>query len=170
MPGGRATVRPMSPPDPDPETVEAFWARYLAASDEPGEVRWSVVERFGDTPAMADQLLALVVDGPKRATAGALADYESDDEPLPAVGDRWIVLDGRGTPRAVLETTEVRVGPLSSVDEAFAWDEGEGDRTRADWLRGHTAYFERRYRELGLRFDDDIAVVFERFDLRYAER
>ncbi len=160
----------MSQPVPDPEAVEAFWARYLAAVDEPTGARWSAAECFGDGPAMADALLALVVDGPKRATAGALADYESDDEPLPAVGDRWIVLDGGGTPRAVVETTEVRIGPLSSVDEAFAWDEGEGDRTRADWLRGHTAFFERRYRELGLDFGPDIAVVFERFDLRYAER
>ena len=39
----------------------------------------------------------------------------------------------------MIETTDVRVGPLGSVDEEFAWDEGEGDRTRDDWLRMHVA-------------------------------
>ena len=29
---------------------------------------------------------------------------------------------------------EVMIKPLSEVDEAFAWDEGEGDRTRDWWL------------------------------------
>lgn len=92
---------------------------------------------------LADELIELVLRGQKRATAGSLAEYESEGAALPKVGDRWIACDGQGRPRAVIETTEVRVGPLSSVDEQFAWDEGEGDRTRADWLRSHTAYFTR---------------------------
>ncbi len=65
----------------------------------------------------------------------------------------------------MIETTEVRIGPLSSVDAAFAWDEGEGDRTRPDWLRSHSAFFRRSYDRLGLDFHDDIDVVFERFQL-----
>ena len=32
--------------------------------------------------------------------------------------------------------------PLDQVDEAFGWDEGEGERTREDWLAQHTLYFE----------------------------
>lgn len=31
---------------------------------------------FGDSPEMADRLAALVVNGPKRATAAAVAEYE----------------------------------------------------------------------------------------------
>jgi uncharacterized protein YhfF len=42
------------------------------------------------------------------------------------------MLDGGGRLRFIWCTTEVIIKPLSQVDEAFAWDEGEGDRTR-DW-------------------------------------
>lgn len=73
--------------------------------------------------------------------------------------------DGDGRPLAVVRTTDVRVGPLSSVDDSFAWDEGEGDRTRAWWLDGHTRFFTRQCAALGLTFSDDIGVVFERFEL-----
>jgi uncharacterized protein YhfF len=69
----------------------------------------------------------------------------------------------------VLRSTDVRVGPLSSVDESFAWDEGEGDRTRDDWLRMHRDYFRRALAKLGQPFDDEIEVVFERFELDYSE-
>ena len=80
-----------------------------------------------------------------------------------------MVTDFHGRPRALLRTTDVRVGPLSSVDDAFAWDEGEGDRTRDGWLRDHTGYFERALPPMGLVFAPDMPTVFERFDLAYAE-
>ena len=81
----------------------------------------------------------------------------------------WIATDGSMRPRALLETTDARIGPLSSVDEAFAWDEGEGDRTREDWLDAHTRYFSRTLPGAGLTFHPDILVVFERFTVRYQE-
>jgi uncharacterized protein YhfF len=119
---------------------------------------------FGDSEALADELAELVASGPKRATAGLLADYEADGDPVPEPGAYSVVLDGRGQGVAVIRTTEVRVGPLSTVDEAFAWDEGEGDRTLASWLRDHTAFFTRRCVELGLEFSDELTVVFVRFE------
>jgi uncharacterized protein YhfF len=57
------------------------------------------------------------------------------------------------------------VKPLDQVDEAFGWDEGEGERTRADWLAQHTLYFERRARAEGFPFDPSMPAVFERFTL-----
>ena len=118
---------------------------------------------FGDTPALMDELLALVLAGTKRATAGLLRNFEQGPEPIPRRGDLSVVLDGVGRPRCLIRTTEIRIGPLSSVDEAFAWDEGEGDRTRADWLATHRHYFARQAAREGFALDDDIATVFERF-------
>ncbi|MCF6514540.1 ASCH domain-containing protein, partial [Blastococcus sp. MG754427] len=68
-----------------------------------------------------------------------------------------------GAPRCVLRTTELRLGPLRSVDEAFAWDEGEDDRTRESWLREHERYFRRTLPARGRAWSDDLEVVFERF-------
>ena len=45
---------------------------------------------------------------------------------MPQPGDFVIMLNGVGRPRFIWRTTEVTIKPLSQVDEAFAWDEGEG--------------------------------------------
>jgi uncharacterized protein YhfF len=153
---------------PQPEHVAAFWERCRARA---AGLSMAVppVWCFGDTAELADELIELVISGPKRATAGAVADYDSAIEAIPSVGDLSIVTDGSMRPRALLEVTDIRIGPLSSVDEAFAYDEGEGDRTVESWLDAHTWYFARSYARLGLEFDAGIPVVFERFAVRYAE-
>jgi uncharacterized protein YhfF len=80
-----------------------------------------------------------------------------------------IATDGAGRARAVLRTTEVRIGPLSSVDESFAWDEGEGDRTRDGWLADHEQYFRRYLPTIGVDFNPDMTTVFERFEVLFTE-
>lgn len=148
----------------------AFFGRAVAAGAVPaGTPVPASVGPFGDGAELAAELLALVVHGPKRATAGSLAHDEHDGEPLPEVGDLSIATTFDGEPRALLRVTEVRVAPLSSVDDAFAGDEGEGDRTRESWLRDHTAFFERALAPLGLEVHPDMPTVFERFELLYAE-
>ena len=122
--------------------VKAFWAAYKAAAGLDHD-RYDVVA-FGDSPAMADKLADLVVNGPKRATAGLVRDFGPGGEPLPAVGEHVVVVDGRGAPLCIWRTTDVTVKPLIEVDDAFAWDEGEGDRSRDDWLRAHRNYFSRQ--------------------------
>jgi uncharacterized protein YhfF len=112
-------------------------------------------------------LIQLVVDGPKRATASAMADYQSDDAVVPYVGQLSIATDGSGRARAVLRTTDVRVGPLSSVDDSFAWDEGEGDRSRASWLEDHQRFYRRYLPRIGVAFDPEMVTVFERFDVLF---
>lgn len=74
------------------------------------------------------------------------------------------MIGGDGRPLAIVCTTDVRVGPRSSVDDRFAWDAGEGDRTRAWWLEAHTRFSTRQCATMGLAFSEDVAVVFERFE------
>jgi uncharacterized protein YhfF/L-amino acid N-acyltransferase YncA len=112
---------------------------------------------FGDSPALADELFEFVRRGTKRATAGAVADI--GPEPLPAPGLHWGVVDGRGEPQVVIQTIDVRTGALDSVDPAFAWDEGEYDRTLESWLDAHRRYFRRQ----GVEDPDRLEVFFERF-------
>jgi uncharacterized protein YhfF len=148
--------------EPDRLAAAAMWAAYRAAhsevSDEP-----LVAETFGDSPELADELLQFVLEGSKRATAGMVAEFLAEGEPLPRVGGHWIACDGSGAPRAVLRSVELRLGPLSSVDDQFAWDEGEYDRTLVSWLDGHRRYFHRACAALGIEFSDEIELCFERF-------
>jgi uncharacterized protein YhfF len=110
---------------------------------------------FGDNPDLADELLDLVLKGVKTATCSA------EDEPNTSTpGERWIVLDGRGSPRCVIESTEVTYRRYGDVDAAFAHDEGEGDCSLFYWRSAHRRYFER----LG-KFSDDMMLMCERFRL-----
>jgi uncharacterized protein YhfF len=132
-------VTPDQPGDLDRHAASAMWRDYAATLSAP-PLDEPTVERFGDGAALADELLGLVLAGTKRATAGLVEDFAADGEPLPRIGGHWIACDGAGVPRCVLRSTELRLGLLDSVDDAFAWDEGEGDRCRASWLRGHERY------------------------------
>ena len=146
----------------DPRAVAAFRERALDAVGLDPATSVPAARCFGDMVELADELADLVLAGTKRATASSVELLEANGEPLPQVGGLWIATDGSMRPRALLETTDVRIGPLSSVDDAFAWDEGEGDRTRDNWLDDHTRYFSRTVPTAGLAFHPDIPVVFER--------
>lgn len=97
---------------------------------------------FGDNAALSAQLIALVAEGTKTATCGALRDYLAGDEILPKAGERWIVRDLDGAPALVIETTEVDIVRFCSVQSDFALAEGENDDL-AGWQTDHRNFFDR---------------------------
>ena len=110
---------------------------------------------FGDSSDLADELLELVLKGIKTATCS------TQDEPNTSTpGERRIVLDGRGEPRCVIESTEVTYRRYNEVDAAFAYEEGEGDRSLRYWREAHRNYFGR----MG-KFSEDMMLMCERFHL-----
>lgn len=166
--------------------VEAFWelARFHAklntapayfgptALETVPPPAWS----FGAEPAEADELLNLVLSGTKTATSGALWDYQADDDPLPERGNLSILLDGSGHPRALIETTDVRVARFDEVDEEHARREGEGDGSLAHWRAAHEEFFTRTAGDDsadrstdGRGFAPDMPVVLERFRVVYQQ-
>lgn len=156
--------------------VAAFWqvARVRARLDAvAGELApsplgllqppaWS----FGATPDQADLLLALVLDGTKTATAGALWDYEADGDEVPSVGELSIVVDSGGHPRALVVTTQVDVVPFDQVTAEHAYLEGEGDRSLRHWRDVHQWFFT-EYAAHGRGFAYDMPVVLDRFKVLY---
>ena len=150
----------MLPRNPD---TDAFWQAFRrhAGLDHDSYV----VGSFGDSPEMATELADPVIAGIKRATASLARDFGDGREAMPKPGDFVMMLDGEGRLRFIWRTTEVTIKPLSQVDEAFAWDEGEGDRSRKWWLDAHRRYFSRQARREGFEFDNDILTVFERFEV-----
>jgi uncharacterized protein YhfF len=121
---------------------------------------WRQLETFsfGDNPALADELAALVLAGKKTATCWA-----ASDGMLTEIGKRMVVVSGSGRPLAVVETVELTRRRFHEVDAAFAHDEGEGDRSLAYWRNAHRRYFGR----LG-QFAEDMPLLCERF--RVVER
>ena len=70
------------------------------------------------------------------------------------------MLDGRGDPRCVIESTEVTYRRFGDVDAAFAYEEGEGDRSLDYWRDAHRTYFGRQGK-----FREDMILMCERFRL-----
>lgn len=116
---------------------------------------WSHLETFsfGDSPDLAEKLAQLVIAGPKRATCWA-----ASEGLLTQLGKQMVMLDGAGAPRAIIETIELTQRRYDQVDAAFAYDEGEGDRSLAYWREAHRKYFTRRGQ-----FAPDMMLWCERF-------
>jgi uncharacterized protein YhfF len=121
---------------------------------------WQNLETFafGDSPALADELAALVLLGIKTATCWAAVEGRKTE-----VGELTVMLDGSGRPLAVIETVELTQRRFGEVDAVFAFDEGEDDRSLASWREAHRRYFSR----LG-QYTEDMLLYCERF--RIVER
>jgi uncharacterized protein YhfF len=118
----------------------------------------------GSDSALATELANLVVSGSKRATATLLRDFETGvHSVLPKAGHLWVLINGVGDPLSVVRTTQVDVVAFGEVDAAFAWDEGEGDRSLSWWREVHLRYFGRQAAVEGFSFNEDSMVVLECF-------
>jgi len=167
-------------PTPGTDEINRFWE---TARGRAGLGRLSVVTgtsaatalpppvwAFGATPEQADELLALVLEGTKTATASARWEYEAEGEELPRPGDLSIILDGAGRPRALVRTTAVEVVPFREVGEEHARAEGEGDLSLAYWREVHERFFTATLEEAGRSFDDAMPVVCENLELLHPKR
>ena len=116
----------------------------------------------------ADECAQLVVAGTKRATCSLLWDYEAEGDPLPKVGDLSIVTDFEGAPKALIRVIKVNVQPFNQIDAAFAFEEGEGDRSYDYWKRVHWAFFSDGCAKIGCTPDETMPIVQEWFEVIYA--
>ena len=114
----------------------------------------AVTFQFGDSPELADELLALVLSGAKTATCGAMRDF-NDKEPAPTVGRRR----GAGRPGPPsLRDRDGQCGDPALRPGGRSLRGGGGEGPYEAWRDGHIAYFERNggYRP-------DMLLACERF-------
>ncbi|MDH3942590.1 MAG: ASCH domain-containing protein [Anaerolineae bacterium] len=147
--------------------IQSYWQAFLASDSPPPPGASYLAWAFGDSPEMADELLALVQAGTKTATASLHWVYEVENEALPQVGEYNIILDGAGRPGCITQTVEVRILPFDQVPADFGRDEGEGDLSLTFWRRVHWDFFTRECASIGRQPAEDMPVVCERFRLVY---
>jgi uncharacterized protein YhfF len=149
---------------PDLAAAAALWAGYVAAHPESARFAGDyTVEGFGDSSELANALLHEVTHGAKRATAELVAAWTDEKEDLPRIGSHWIACDGSGVPTVILRSIELRIATFLEVDERFAYDEGEDDRTLESWRREHAKYWTRTRAARGEHWSEDAEIVLERF-------
>jgi len=152
---------------PIPAHLAAFWNAFDKSTGGADETRFYEAFFFGDSENMADELVALVLRGIKRATAGAVWTYEAEGKRLPMPGDLSIVTSWSGEPLCVIETRAVDVLPFAEVSAEFAATEGEGDGSLSFWRAAHRQYFTRECAKAGRQFAESMLVACERFDVVY---
>ena len=151
------------------ESVKRYWQQFLGnlSSDSPYHSKAYIAEGWGDSPAMADELGALIVQGIKIATCSALWEWKAEGNPIPQKGLITVALDGRGEPLCIVESVEVTIRKYNEVDADFARDEGEGDLSLKYWRAAHRNYFSRVLPKVGKEFSEDMPLVCERFRVIY---
>jgi 2-phospho-L-lactate transferase len=137
--------------------------RHTASAD----VATLPLAEFAFPGPLRDSLVAAILAGEKTSTTSTLLEYSIEDEPLPVVGSRQVLIDSRDLPVAVLEITGVSVVRLADVDLDHARDEGEGHLTVAEWRAGHESFWHsaamrERLGNPGFTVTDDTRVVLER--------
>jgi uncharacterized protein YhfF len=150
-------------------SVARFWAKFCRTNSDIDPATAIQIWHFGNTAAMADELLDLVLIGKKTATATLPWEYDEHPTDTPTVGCYSVVTDIIGDPKCIVHTTEVRVIPFCDVDPQFAYDEGEGDQSLAYWREVHWKYFSEQCRQHGKIPSETMHVLCERFALIYPE-
>jgi len=117
---------------------------------------------FGTPGEFRDELISLVLDGNKRATAGTLEwHYKAESEPIETVGEKLAVIDNQNHHIATIKVTRVEVKRFADVPDEFAVAEAEGDLSGDDFRDGHFRY----WTKLGIPITDDTEIVLLYFDL-----
>ncbi|WP_019912784.1 ASCH domain-containing protein [Paenibacillus sp. HW567] len=144
--------------------ITQYWNDYLKDHPEAADY-YDSAWAFGDNPRLADELLALVLDGTKTGTA---MNYELNEVlgvPLPFIGGHSILLDSNGEPRGIVKTTKFEIVSFAEVTAEFAYSEGEDDRTLESWRYEHEVYFTRELKAYNKEFDPGMRVICENFKL-----
>ena len=148
-------------------TIHDYWGQYLAATGQKSETATFSGELcFENRSAVGSEQLALVLAGQKTALFSAFDSYAINREPMPATGEVYIVEDGDGKPRCIIELVDVQVLPFSAVSWEMAQKEGE-DASLADWRDKQREYLQEEADVCGFPFSEDMRLVFEAFTVIY---
>ncbi len=146
-------------------SVRTMWQKFLGTGKISEDTPYSSWQ-FGADEKTATELVELVIEGKKKATASLHKIYKYIDEELPRAGDYSVITDGKGQAGCIIKTTEVNIVPFNLVSEEFARKEGEGDKTLDYWRKVHRKFFSMDLEEIaGEKFSDEMLVVCEEFEL-----
>ena len=150
------------------DEIEPFWLDYQRTCAV--QVEGFSASALGHTRALADELTELVLSGVKRAHASLHRDFQKDLEPLPQPGDHLVLLDGSGQPRAIIRNTHVELRHFNQIDDAFAFEAGDGDLSLRWWLTAHRQDYSQRGEVEGFEVNEQLELVLEHFDLVWPQR
>lgn len=116
---------------------------------------------------ITDELIALYLDGKKTAGSGLAEDYKYCNDPLPKIGNYWIVLDSQDKPKLICKTLKVEFNRFGDIPAYIAKAEGEGDCSIQYWKDVHSKIYAPHLKTWGIEDINDATVVTEFFEVVY---
>ena len=159
-------------PEIDSDSALSLWRAYLEAQGfKESDVAKPVIECFGDSAELAEELLDAVRYGDKRATSSMANEYVYWGEQPPKAGNYWVICDGEGKAQIIVHTDSVELSSFYEVDAEFAAAEGEGDRSLENWRSEHAKFWTRTHQAMGMTWTPELTempgheVIQERFSI-----
>jgi uncharacterized protein YhfF len=147
------------------QDAEAYLNKYLSSLPEDKKKKVNKFDSFHFclTENEANYCANLVKSGIKRATSSLEWCFTVGDEDYPEEGELDIVTNWNKEPQCIIEITSVEVRPFNKINEEFALEEGEGDKSIESWRNVHWDFFCKECRELGLKATESMPIVLQRF-------
>ncbi|TBR43893.1 ASCH domain-containing protein [Marinomonas agarivorans] len=149
--------------------AQAFLNKYLSTltPDELQKYASFSADYFCADEYNANLCAELVKRGEKRATCSLDYWYSHKSETRPTVGHLQVVTNWFGKPICIVEITKVLMQQYCNIDEDFAIEEGEGDKTLTWWRDAHWQFFSAECKELGITPTENMLLVLEHFQVVY---
>lgn len=146
------------------ESAQTLWQAFLHNKQlEPQHLH--VTASMPGNREIADHLISLYLEGKKTAGSGLVRDFELAGDPLPTVGNYWIILDSIEKARCIAKTIRTEIYPFNKVTDEVVIAEGEGDLSREYWLEAHRKFFLPYLNKLQIEDLNNALVVTEFFEI-----
>jgi len=149
------------------QTTKEFWDAACRALPDETAGRSYRTRSFGTDEAISKVILGLILAGQKTGTFAVDWEYDARQEPRPARGDLYIVIDHAGAPRALVRITATERVAFSDIGERHVQCEGPALRSIEPWRKLHWDYWSRTLRKIGREPAEDMPVLYQAFELLY---
>jgi len=140
-----------------------YWERYLEMRPADGCDVPHVTADYAGSSKDTDELLRAYLEGRKTAGSSFLEDYLTANDPIPQVGNYWILLASDGEPSCLLRTVKIKIYKFKDVTEEIAVAEGEGDCSVEYWRRVHAKSYTPHLKAWGIYDIEEATVITEFF-------
>lgn len=146
------------------ENVEEFWARCCETLGPEASTRGYTERQIGNTPALVDQILELIISGEKRGTF-SLPEKLARDGTTPIVGDYVILTRHDGSAGCLVLVEACVMVPYDQIGPEELELEGPGARDPAVWRDIHERYWTPMLTAWGQAFTTSQPVLVQWFRL-----
>lgn len=146
--------------------IQKYWKSFLEHANRENSVKCAGVICFGMNAEACSAAVARILSGEMRCRIYPADGYRKAMSGEAKVGDKNIVVDWKGVPCAIIETTNVRNMPVSELtNEICAL---EGLRMDMDtWREKQLPFIKTEVEELGGELNDATIVTVEEFHAVY---